>query len=192
VIAAAVGAEHLDFGGQSSPDGAITLLLSDIEDAHDLAAALGERRAAELFRDHGSTVRQVVRAHGGDVVKEQADGLMASFPSAHAGLRCAAEMQRAFSGHFVPEVGRELRLRIGLHSGFLIADANAFFGRNVVLAARIADRARGSEILVSSALRQYTATDPSFRFEHRGEVRFRGLVGEHDVYELCWREDGAD
>jgi adenylate cyclase len=86
----------------------------------------------------------------------------------------------------VAEVGRELRPRIGLHSGFLIADASAFYGRNVVLAARIADRARGGEILVSSALRQYIVTDPSFHFEHRGEVRFKGLLGEHDIYALRW------
>ena len=191
VIAAAVGAEHLDFGGHSSPDGAITLLLSDIEDAHALATALGEQRAAEVFRDYGSIARQLVGVHGGDAVKEQADGMMASFGSAHAGLRCAIELQRAFSGHRVAEVGWELRPRIGLHSGFLIADANAFYGRNVVLAARIADHARGDEILVSGALREYTATDPSFRFEHRGEVRFKGLIGEHDVYELRWREPGG-
>ena len=97
-------------------------------------------------------------------------------------------MQRAFAGTVVPDVGHELKVRVGLHSGFLIADANEFYGRNVMLAARIADRARGGEILVSSTLREYTASDPSFRFEDRGEVRFKGLTGEHEVYAVSWRD----
>jgi class 3 adenylate cyclase len=57
-------------------------------------------------------------------------------------------------------------------------------GRNVVLAARIAARARAGEILVSSALKQYTETDPSFQFDLHGEYHFKGLLGEHTVYSV--------
>jgi class 3 adenylate cyclase len=60
-------------------------------------------------------------------------------------------------------------------------------GRNVVLAARIAAQARPGEILVSSNVRQYTASDPSFTFEERGEFHFKGLHGEHEVYAVAWR-----
>ena len=47
-------------------------------------------------------------------------------------------------------------------------------------------QASGGEILVSSAAKQYTESDPTFRFEHRGELRLKGLVGEHSVYALAW------
>jgi class 3 adenylate cyclase len=60
-------------------------------------------------------------------------------------------------------------------------------GRNVVLASRIAAQAKGGEILVSSTARDYTQTDPSFRFEEHGEYHFKGLHGEHVVYSLIWR-----
>ena len=43
------------------------------------------------------------------------------------------------------------------------------------------------EILVSSTLKQYTETDPSFEFEPRGEHHFKGLLGEHTVYGVRWR-----
>ena len=52
-------------------------------------------------------------------------------------------------------------------------------GRNVVLAARIAAKAKAGEILVSSTLKDYTETDPSLRFEEHGEYHFKGLHGEH-------------
>jgi class 3 adenylate cyclase len=68
----------------------------------------------------------------------------------------------------------------------VIADADDFYGRNVVLAARIADRASGGEILVSSVAKEYTESDPSFRFVHRGQLRLKGLVGEHSVFALLW------
>ena len=81
---------------------------------------------------------------------------------------------------------RGLMVRVGLHSGFVIAATDDLLGRNVVLASRIAGHARGGEILVSSTLKQYTETDPSFRFEPRGEHHFKGLLGEHEVYLVRW------
>ena len=42
-------------------------------------------------------------------------------------------------------------------------------------------------ILVSSALKEYTETDPSLDFELRGEFRFKGLLGDHVVYEVRWQ-----
>jgi adenylate cyclase len=110
------------------------------------------------------------------VVKAEGHASMCSFASSHAGLRCAIGLQRKFTGE----------LRVGLHSGFVIADESEFYGRNVVLAARIADHARPGEILVSHVVREYTASDPSFQFESRGEHHFKGLLGEHGVFAVDW------
>jgi class 3 adenylate cyclase len=171
VVASAVDVSMIDFGGHTSPDGAITLMLTDVEDAAELAP--------DVLRDHGVLTRQLIGVHEGTVVSTQDDGIMASFASAHAGLRCAIEIQKAFDGKLKP--------RVGLHSGFLMADANAFYGRNVVLAARIGDHAKGGEILVSDTLREYTSTDPSFTFHERKPVRFKGLIGSHKISEVAWR-----
>ena len=171
VVASAVDVSLIDLGGHTSPDGAITLMLTDVEGATELAP--------EVLRDHAVLTRQLITVHEGTVVSAQDDGIMASFASAHAALRCAIEIQKAFDGKLKP--------RVGLHSGFLMADANAFYGRNVVLAARIGDHAKGGEILVSDTLREYTHTNPSYRFEARDPVRFKGLIGSHKIYEAIWR-----
>jgi class 3 adenylate cyclase len=94
-------------------------------------------------------------------------------------------MQRAFAERVFGD-GERLRIRIGLHAGAVIPDEDDFFGRNVVLAARIADRARGGEILVSSELKEYTEIDPSFAFEQLGELELKGLLGSHVVYSVAW------
>jgi adenylate cyclase len=172
----------------SSPDGALTLMLSDIADAEALAAKLGPGRWQALLRDHHVLVEQLVAHHDGQVVKFEHDGFLASFNSAHGGLHAAVELQRTFNGTAAqtPEL-RDLALRIGLHSGFLIMGPDELLGRNVVLAARIASLAEAGAILVSSTLKEYTESDPSFRFDLRGEHRFKGLLGDHIVYGVDWR-----
>ncbi len=168
----------------SSPDGAITLMLSDIADAEAAKQRFGGQRWEQLLRDHHLLVERLVAEHGGQLVKFERDGFLASFPSAHAGLHAAVELQKAFGAG---EDGRELALRVGVHSGFVIANPDQLMGRNVVLAARIAGQAQGGEILVSSTLKQYTENDSSFSFEPRGEHHFKGLLGEHALYEVQWR-----
>jgi class 3 adenylate cyclase len=169
----------------SSPDGAVTLMLSDIADAEARAADMGEESWERLLRDHHALVQQLVEHHDGQVVKFEQDGFLASFASAHAGLYAAVELQRTFGGD-APE-RQDLALRVGLHSGFLIMSSDQPMGRNVVLAARIAAAAEAGQILVSSALKEYTETDPSFQFEPKGEFRFKGLLGDHMVYAVLWQ-----
>jgi adenylate cyclase len=186
VIASALEPGILDLGRVSSPDGAITLMLSDIADASILADHLGPERWEQLLRDHHTLVEHVVAHHDGELVKFERDGFLASFNSAHAGLHAAVELQRTFTGPATVD-DRAVAVRIGLNSGFVIANPDQLLGRNVVLASRIAAQAKGGEILVSSMLKQYTEKDPSFQFEPHGEYHFKGVLGEHTVYAVRWR-----
>ncbi len=181
VIASTLGDAQPELGEMSSPDGALTLLFCDIEGAAEIGEELGAERMSELLRDHRAIVEQVVRHHPGTVAKSHGDGFMVAFDSAHAALRCALDLQSSLSDRTVPGGARELRLRAGLHTGFVITADEELYGRNVVLGARIAGCARGGEIMASATLKEYTETDPSFRFEERGEHRFKGVLGEHDV-----------
>lgn len=161
-------------------------MLSDIADASVLADQVGAERWEQLLRDHSALVEQLVSHHDGELIKFERDGFLASFSSAHAGLHAAVELQRTFTGPGGPEA-QAMAVRIGVHSGFVIANPDQLLGRNVVLASRIAAQAKAGEILVSSTVKQYTESDPSFRFEPHGEYHFKGVVGEHVVYLVRWR-----
>ncbi len=186
VIAESLGDTQPQLGEMSSPDGALTLLFCDLEDAAEIERELGPERAAELLRDHRLIVERVVEHHAGTVAKSHDDGFMVAFDSAHAALRCAIDLQRSLADRTVPGGDRPLRLRVGLHTGFVIANNDDMYGRNVVLGARIAGCAQGGEIAVSSSLKEYTETDPGFRFEERGEHHFKGVLGEHRVFAVDW------
>jgi len=182
VIASALEPVTPALGRMSSPDGAVTLMLSDIADAPAAAEELGPERWEQLIRDHHLLVEQLVARHDGQVAKWQGDGFLASFNSAHAGLHAAVDLQRTFTAG-----SSSLAIRVGMHSGFVMGNPEQLMGRNAVLAARIAAQAKGGEILVSSSAREYTQSDPSFRFEEHGEYHFKGLLGEHVVYSVIWR-----
>jgi adenylate cyclase len=187
LIASASEPVIADFRGLTSPDGAITLMLSDIADAAATAERIGPDRWQQLLRDHHVVVERVVADHDGKVAKFEDDGFFASFNSAHGGLLAAVDLQREFADLASAALERPAALRIGLHSGFVIAAGQEPQGRNVVLAARIATHAQAGEILVSAALKQYTERDPRFHFEPHGEHHFKGLVGEHVIYSVAWR-----
>jgi class 3 adenylate cyclase len=57
----------------------------------------------------------------------------------------------------------------------------------VILAARIAARAEGGEILASDVVRQLVA-GKAFLFSDRGDVVLRGFEDPVRLYEVRWRE----
>jgi adenylate cyclase len=172
--------------GMTSPDGALTLVLCDIADLLTIRDVLTEDQLESVLSDQRTLIERVATDHRGRLASAHLDGHMLAFDSAHAGLRCAIAMQRAFAGATVSANGPPLALRIGLHTGFVIAAGEDMLGRNVVLAARVADAAAGGEIVASAKLKEYTETDRRFKFHSLGKRHFRGVHGEHEIFSVSW------
>ena len=95
-----------------------------------------------------------VTDYGGRIVKSLGDGYMFAFPSASRALNSSIEIQRSLND---AHAGEDLSVRIGLHTGEVVRDAEDFFGHAVIIAARVAGRgAVGNEILVSSLVNELT------------------------------------
>src|SRR5262249_1630601 len=156
VVATAVHREQPDLRRHAAPDGTVTLLFTDIEGSTEMTQQLGDTRWLELLRVHNDLVRQQVSTFGGFEVKSQGDGFMIAFQSARGGLQWGIAIQRSLSERNNRAADHPLRVRTGLHAGEAIREADDFFGKSVVLAARIAARAKGGEILVSSLIKELT------------------------------------
>jgi class 3 adenylate cyclase/tetratricopeptide (TPR) repeat protein len=184
-VAAVVEAEQPNLAAQTAPDGTVTLLFSDIEASSMQNERLGDAQWMELLRIHNRLVREQVAAYDGYEVKSMGDGFMLAFRSASQALRCAIAIQRAFAAldSGMPD---RIVVRIGLHTGEAIREADDFFGKHVNLAARIGGAAMGGEVLVSALLRELTASAGEFRFGSGREVELRGLAGRQVVYAVDW------
>jgi class 3 adenylate cyclase len=114
---------------------------------------------------------------------------MIVFASASAALDCAVACQRIFSLYNAERPAQSLRVRVGMHTGNIFQADEGFLGKAVVLAARITGRARGGEIFVSAACREYTYRIGRWRYGAPLELRLKGLVGAERVYPLEWSLD---
>jgi class 3 adenylate cyclase len=175
-----------DLSGAVAPNGTVTVLFTDIEGSTQLTEALGDRQWMEVLRKHSEIVREELERHSGFEVKSQGDGFMLAFSSARDALRCAKGIQRAVTESDAN--GQRLRVRIGLHTGEPIKEADDFYGKAVIQAARIAADARGSEILVSSLVRDLTESSGEFAFATPRDVVLKGLSGTHKVSPVLWQD----
>ncbi|HLF61304.1 MAG TPA: PAS domain-containing protein [Acidimicrobiia bacterium] len=129
--------------GQTSQLSAI--LFSDIVGyttmmAGDEAAAI--RTVQACRRIH----RENIAAHGGRLLEEQGDGVLAMFGSVSAAVGSARDIQNAArsDGSF--------QLRIGIHLGEVIESGGGVFGDGVNIASRIHGVANPGTIVVSEAV----------------------------------------
>lgn len=195
-VAVAAERERPDLRRHAAADGTMTILFSDIEGFTGTTERLGDARAHEVLRAHRSIVREQVGAHEGFEVKSEGDGFMLAFSSARNGLECAIAIQRAMAAYNEQHPEVPLMVRMGIHTGEAIAERDDFFGRTVILASRIASRAAGGEILVSSVLRDLTESTGEAPFDDGCDLELKGLSGTHRVHAVGWKQrsvsvDGA-
>jgi class 3 adenylate cyclase len=119
-------------------------------------------------------------------VELRGDGFLLAFPTPASGLRCAVALQRAFADRNRSGSEQPIHIRIGLHTGEAIRDADKFFGRTVIQAFRIADMAAVDEILVSGHIRELAEDRGGFTFTDQREVTLKGFSGEHAIARVAW------
>ncbi len=111
---------------------------------------------------------------------------MVAFSSARRAALCAIAAQRLFAAYSEGHPDLPIRVRMGLHVGEAINESSDYFGRAVILAARIATLAEGGQILVSSTFRDLTANAGDLSFSFKGEKPLKGLAGMHPIFEIAW------
>ena len=182
-VASIVGMERPDLRRAASPDGTVAIVFSDIEGSTQMAERLGDERWIAVVRRHNEIVRDRLAAHRGTEVKALGDGFMLAFPTPADAVACAVDIQRAFAEHNARHPDEQIRVRVGVHSGQAIREGEDFYGKTVILAARIAAEARGGEILVSSDAR---ARAGEVTTDETRDTELKGLSGRHDLFRIAW------
>jgi len=185
--------ERPDMRAHAAPDGTVAILFSDIEDSTVLTEKLGDEQWLEVLREHNAIFREQISRHEGYEVKSQGDGFMLAFPDPCEALECAIGVQQAFAERERDGSGESLRVRMGLHTGEVISEEGDYFGKNVILAARIAAQAMGGEILVSEEMRAAASrgNGDGLRFDDGRDLELKGLAGSHRVFRAGWAESDA-
>jgi len=169
-----------DLSSSLATDGTVTIVFTDIVDSTLMLGRLGDQAWLDVLRKHNAVIEEATTAHDGTVVETQGDGSMLAFSSARRAVTCATAIQREISTTFADD-SPPIRIRIGVHTGDAIQEADRFFGTTVHYAARVASQALGGEVLISSLVRELVANS-GVEFTESREVRLKGLEGSHRLF----------
>jgi len=166
------------------PDGTVTVFFSDIEGSTVLNERLGDKDWVRLLQAHEALVTDHVERNAGHVVKSQGDGFMVVFPEPGQAVAAAAGIQAELDGATRRWIRRTpVRVRMGIHTGRVVAREGDYYGMNVAMAARVAALACGGQVLVTDGVRDQVA-DREFA-EWADAVELRGIGGTHRLWELA-------
>ena len=155
------------------PSGTVTFLFTDVEGSTELLQRLGDAYARELSA-HRTMLRLAVERSGGEVVDQRGEEAFAAFPRAADAVTAALEIQRA-------QEGRELKVRVGLHTGEPSLSGEGYLGLDVHRGARICAAGHGGQVLVSAATR---ALVPAVAVRDLGEHTLKGITAPEPIFAL--------
>ena len=169
------------------PAGFVTMVMTDIEGSTALVHRLGERYGTLLERVCTVQRRAVTRA-GGREVEARADEFFAAFEVPRAAVDASIEIQRELAAARWDD-DAEVRVRIGIHSGYPTSTDRNYIGLDVHLTARICAAAHGGQIVVSANTREaaratVSADVPDVRFRRLGSYRLRGIPDEVVLHQV--------
>jgi class 3 adenylate cyclase len=180
------GAVLLPGGAKDARDPGIrTVLFTDIVESTSLTQTLGDDVAMELLQIHDSVVRDALKALNGREIKHTGDGIMASFVSAAAAVRCAAQIQRGLAQPAGEQSNHPVRVRIGGAAGEPVEHGNDIFGSTVQLAARLCSHAEPEQIVVSSVVADL-CIGKGLMFRALGEVSLKGFDQPVHAHSVEW------
>jgi len=182
------GAAILPGGGADARDPGIrTIVFTDIANSTSLTQSLGDEAALAILGVHDAIVRDALSALGGREVKHTGDGIMASFVSTAAAVRCAIQIQRELEKHAQANPDRQLKVRVGAAAGEPVEQHNDLFGSTVQLASRLCAHAQPEQILVSNAIAEL-CLGKGLLFEDLGEVTLKGFGYPVRAHAAAWKQ----
>ena len=166
------------------PTGAVTFLMTDIEGSTKLLQDLGDEYAGVL-RDVRTAIRTAVRRCGGHKVDATGDEFLSVFERAGKALEAAIDLQRTMGSRTWPG-GRDVRIRIGIHSGRPSLTETGYVGLAVHTVARVCTVGHGGQIVITSKAK--TAFEGSVpagtTFKSLGKQKLTGLPHPETLYQV--------
>jgi class 3 adenylate cyclase len=166
------------------PTGAVTFLLTDIEDSTGLLRRLKDGYAPVL-RDVRSLINASVRAAGGRKVDATGDEFLAVFTTPAPALLAAVEIQRTLLERTWPR-RLEVRVRAGIHGGRPTLTETGYVGLAVHTVSRVCSVGHGGQIVVSAQTRTAAARamPAGMRLRKLGTHRLAGLPRAAALFQL--------
>ncbi len=176
--------------GQQISVGTLTVLFTDLRHSTRLYREIGDATAFGRVMNHFDTLKTVISARDGAIVKTIGDAVMAVFRHPANAMLAMLEAQELLAN---PTDGTmPLTLKAGLHTGPCIAvtlnDRLDYFGSTVNLAARLEGLSGGSDVIISPAVFDDTKVRELLESKDYDATSFEAaLKGFEEEQSILWR-----
>src|SRR5436190_1647873 len=164
-------------------EGTVSIMFTDVEGSTNLLSTRGFTESHEIMKAYETIVGEKINEHAGRRIKGLGDGVMVSFGSTRHAVECALDIQRAITDYSKANPHRKLRIRIGINTGEVVEEAGDIFGAAVNMAARVAGKAKGGQVLVSEVVRQLVGPVAEINFTYRGHYKLKGFPDRWRLHE---------
>jgi adenylate cyclase len=170
--------------GRGMGDEPVTILFTDLVGFSSWALEAGDAAAVQLLREAGITLEGAIDEHGGAIVKRLGDGLMAVFENPQDAVDAALQANEGLAEIDVD--GYRPQMRSGVHHGRPRKLGGDYLGVDVNVAARVADSAKGGQVLVSEPVCQLLEAE-TFDVGRPKRLRAEGAPKDMRVCEIKGR-----
>ena len=150
----------------------LAIVFTDLVAFSDWALEAGDRKAVDLLRDVSVAIEPPVKENGGTVVKRLGDGMMAVFKDPAKAIAAIAEGRENLAE--IEAYGYSPQIRAGIHVGRPRKVGSDYFGVDVNIAARLADTAGASQLLISDATLESLGDDAP-KVSKRPQLKAKGV-----------------
>jgi adenylate cyclase len=176
-----------DHERDEGPSSAHTFMFTDMEGSTAMIERFGDVEAHKVVQAHDEILRRRLALFGGREVERHGDGFLLVFDSARRALLFGLAVQYALAAYERAHPEHPIRVRIGLHRGPALQAGEGFFGKSVVVAARIAALANGGEILASNHVLQAVKLLGEIICGQAQVAELKGLSGTYLVHPVTGR-----
>jgi TolB-like protein/class 3 adenylate cyclase len=146
-------------------------------------------RLAMLLTD---AVEPSITQHGGRVVKNTGDGLLAEFRSAVEAVRAATQFQERVHALTIGDAeDKRLVFRVGINIGDVIIEPHDIFGDGVNIAARLEGIAEPGGICISSSAYEQVVGKVAVEFSDLGERSLKNIARPVRAYAVVPKGSGG-
>lgn len=172
----------LEAVGSGAGEHEVTLVFTDLVEFSRWALEAGDDEVLRVLRAVSDAWETPVTDRAGVVVKRLGDGMMAAFADPAAALDAVFDAQDRLSR--VSAAGWTPRMRAGLHIGRPRRVGGDYLGVSVNTAARLGDRAKADEVLVSGDLLERLDTSAFKVKRKRWGMNLKGAPEDLTVHSI--------
>jgi len=167
----------------------IAVLFTDIIGSTNFFKSHGNLAGRKMLQRHEDIVSRAIARFGGTVVKNLGDSVMAYFPNPQEALKVSINIQKELQKFNLSRaLPGQIHIRIGIHFGEGLIEADDIFGDVVNVASKLTNLASSDQICISREVYTQVISLPTVRVETVDLPDKPAIPSGLTIYKVLWRE----